>query len=356
MKCYSKTLIISLLAVAPVFFLNAGSDLALAQTPAPAAGAQTGAQEKEPNCSEEEFAAYEDAKNEPDYQKRAARLMAFSGKYPKCTDILPYIDFEYKSLLSLCEKEEKWELLRSLTEQWLQAHPNDPKKKDLTVGIYKAAEKLGDYSKCAECLEEIYGMKPEGDLALTILEAYTKLNNLAKIIEWSEKIFKMPEYDDRFMLRFSFVDRYSKSKNMPKAIEYCKLTLKSADAVKQPKNEEEKEQLTAVRHGCHFMIANNLYEADKFVEAGKEYQQSNKYKKTAEAFYFLGMCQWNQRKQEEVDNAILSLASAEILATDPALKAKATQQLEKLYKSQHFDNIIGIDKVRKKAKDALESK
>jgi tetratricopeptide (TPR) repeat protein len=356
MKCYSKTFIINLLVLAPVFFLSTGNDWTLAQTPAPASGAQAAAPEKEPNCSEEEFAAYEDAKNEPDYQKRATRLMGFSGKFPKCTDILPYIDFEYRSLLGLCEKEGKWELLKSLTDQWLKAHPDDPKKQDLIIGKYKAAEKLGDYQTCAECLEEVYVMKPSGDLALTILEAYTKLNNLAKIIDWSDKIFKMPEYDDRFMLRFALADRYIKSKNMPEAIKYCKLTLKSADAVKQPKNEEEKEQLIAIQYGCHQLIANNLFETDKFAEAGKEFQQAIKYKKTGEAFYFLGICQWNQKNLKDAEDAMLSLASAELLTTDPALKAKATQQLEKLYKSQHYDNIIGIDKVRKRAKDALETK
>jgi tetratricopeptide (TPR) repeat protein len=360
MKCYSKTFIISLLALTPVFFLSIGNDWALAQTPAPAAGAQAGAQEKEPNCSEEEFAAYEDAKNDPDYQKRATRLMAFSSKYPKCTDILPYIDFEYKSLLGLCEKEGKWELLKSLTEQWLKAHPDDPRKYDLTVGIYKAAEKLGDFPKCAECLEEFYAMKPAGDLALTILEAYTKINNLAKIIEWSDKIFKMPEYDARFMMRFAFVDRYTKSKNMPKAIEYCKLTLKSADAVKQP-NEEETKQLPVVRNACHRLIGINLYEADKFLEASKEFQQAIKYTKTSEMYYFIGICQWNQAelasdsnlKQKEIDAALISLASAELIGDDPIYKKKAKEQLEKLYKANHFDNTVGIEKIYKKAKEAL---
>jgi tetratricopeptide (TPR) repeat protein len=350
MKCYSRTFIISLLALTPVFLLSTGNNWALAQARTPAAGAQAGAQEKEPNCTEEEFAAYEEAKNEPDYQKRATKLMAFSGKFPKCTDIVPYIDFEYKSLLSLSEKEGKWELLKSLTEQWLQAHPNDPNKKDLTVGVYKAAEKLGDYQKCAECLEEIYVMNPSGDMALTILEAYTKLNNLAKIIEWSEKIFKMPEYDDRFMMRFAFVDRYTKSKNMPKAIEYCKLTLKSADAVKQPKDQEEKEQLTAVRFACHQLIGTNLYEADKFLEASKELQQALKYKKTSMLYYFIGICQWNQK---EADQAMVSLASAELIGDDPTYKEKAKEQLEKLFRSQHFGNTVGIDKIYKKAKEAL---
>ncbi len=348
MKRYFNTLMISLLALAPVLLLSAGGYSGLAHAQGQAADAQAESQKEVTDEDVAAYDAYEAAKNEPDYQKRATKLLEWIGKYPK-SDLMPHIEYEYLNLIGLCDKEEKWELLRSTSEQWLKLKPNHAKKRDLTALIAKASEKLGDYKKCAECLEEIYAMTPSGELALSILDTYKRVNNLAKTVNWSEKIFQMPEYDDHFWLRSYFVKIYSDSKNVPETVKYCRLSLKSADAAKQL-NEEQQKQVVDLRTGCHQIIGDTLYQADKFAEASKEFQQAVKYKKTSIAYYYLGMCQWNMK---DVDEAQISLASADLVGDDKIFKDKAKEQLEILYKSQHNNNTVGIDKVYRKAKEAL---
>ena len=107
--------------------------------------------------------------------------------------------------------------------------------------IAEAAEKLGHDQKCVECLEEIYRLEPSGSMAYNILQTYKKIKNQAKISEWADKIFKMPEYDADFGLRYGFVMQYMEAKNSAKAAEYARLTLKSADLVKEPSKEVQEQ-------------------------------------------------------------------------------------------------------------------
>jgi hypothetical protein len=49
---------------------------------------------------------------------------------------------------------------------------------------------------------------------------------------------------------------------------------------------------------------------------------------------------------------MISLAIAELIGEKPAA-SKAKEQLEKLYKPQHNDTLIGIEKLYKRAKDEM---
>jgi hypothetical protein len=57
------------------------------------------------------------------------------------------------------------------------------------------------------------------------------------------------------------------------------------------------------------------------------------------------------RIREEIEEAILYYAKAELTGGEYAPKAKA--RLEKLYKALHNDTLIGIDKIYKRAKESL---
>jgi tetratricopeptide (TPR) repeat protein len=351
MRRYFKIFVIIMMALAPAFFPKAGSQRALAAPQAKPANKQPAVQEQD-GATDEEIAAYkewEDIKNEPDYKKRAEMLKAWVPKYPK-SNLMPQIRYEYDTLLILLQKEEKWALLQSTAEDWSKLFPDDPDKVKKTFMVAMAAGKLGNFELCAECLEECYAKQPSGEMAHNILDNYKEVKKLAKIIEWSEKIFKMPEYDGEYGLRYYFVPLYSSSKNMPEAIKYCRLTLKSADALKEP-NEDQKKQLPAVRYGCHVLIGTDLYDTQKkYADAAKEFDQAAKYKRTSLLYYYGGMCRWNL---QDIDNAILYFAAAEIIGDEPIYKQKAKEQMEKLYKSKHDDSTIGIEKRYKEAKEML---
>ena len=353
MKCYSKFYILALLALASVVYLP--NSRAIAQTKTKPAAAQPAAQsEEESKFSEEEWEAQDKASKEPNYEKRGTMLLDFINKWPK-SELLKNVEYEYAVvLLGACDKEEKWDLLKSLAEKWLALHPNNL---DMYNIIAKASYKTGDFKRCAECLEEIYKTQPSGTMgtmAMTILETYKQANNLAKIIDWTDKILKIQGFEGEFALPYELVKKYSDSNNMPKAVEYCKKTLASMDAVKQP-DAKTQEQLVAVRNACYLVIGRSLYDADKFAEAEKEYQLALKYKKSSDAFFHIGMCLWNQKKPEDVENALLNLAAAELIGEDP-YKKSAKDGIEKLYPSQHNQTMIGIEKLYKRAKEQLLSK
>ncbi len=304
---------------------------------------QAADEEKETEYGEEEYNAYDAASKEPDFSKRGAMLLAFIEKYPK-SSLMSYIKPAYENLLHECSQAKQYNLLEPLAEKWLKLNPGNIR----TIAyIAESAEKLGHDQKCVDCLEEIYRMEPSGAMAYNIFHIYKKLKNQAKIIEWAEKIFKMPEYDADFGLRFDFVTRYMEAKNPSKATEYARMTLKSADLVKEP-SKDVQDHLRKVRYACHLVIGTNLYEGGKFAEAVKSLEHALQFEKRGEPYYYIGMCQW---KQDQIEDAILSFACAELQGGDIAPQAK--EKVEQLYKALHNDTTIGIDKVYRKAKEQL---
>jgi hypothetical protein len=57
------------------------------------------------------------------------------------------------------------------------------------------------------------------------------------------------------------------------------------------------------------------------------------------------MCQW---KQDQIEEAMLSFARAELQGGEIAPQAK--EKVEQLYKALHNNTTIGIEKIYKKAK------
>jgi tetratricopeptide (TPR) repeat protein len=350
MKSHPRTVILVVLVLIAFCFPNTNTGYGYAQTQEKPAAAQSAEQEGV-EVSDEEMAAYEAIKNEPDYKKRATKVLEYLGKYPK-TLIRKNVEYEYTNLFELCNKEEKWELLHTLIEDWLALHPENPNRIELTKLNAKASEKLGDYQKCAECLEEIYAKQPSNELAYNIFLAYKKLNNLAKMIENADKILQMPEYAGFYWIPYEFLEKYNESKNVPKALEWAKKTMKSADLAKNL-DAKQQEQLIEIRNACHLMIANDLAEKKKTKEAILEYRKAIKIKKSSAAYLNLGMCQWMLKDPAILDDAMIYLAIAELIGEKPAA-SKAKEQLEILYKSQHNDTLVGIDKnIYRKAKEEM---
>jgi hypothetical protein len=349
MKCYFKILSFVLLALAAVFFGAVIGGAAIGPTDAepqqPKAAAQDQAQEPEPEYSEEEYNAYDIAAKEADLQKRGAMLIEFMEKYPK-SKLMSYVDSAYKSLLYECSNGKKYQDLETLAEKWLKLHPNDM---PTLYYIADAAEKLGHDEKCVQCLLEIYKAQPTASMASSIAQTYNKMKNRAKYLEWVETVFKYPEYESDFKLRYDLMKLYLDAKDYTKAAEYAGMTLKAADLVKQP-NKETQEQLHIVRRACHHTVGISLFEKDQFAGAAKAFQQALAVEKYGEGYYYIGLCQW---KQEQIDDAILSFARAELQGGEVAGKAK--EKLEQLYKALHNNTLIGIEKVYRKAKEQPES-
>ncbi len=341
MKRHPKMLLFALMIFAAAFFPTAviGSDgtESLQQ--------KNDTEEQETDYGEEEYDAYEAASKEPNFEKRGTMLLEFMQKYPKSSLVTAYARPAYENLLRECFEAKQYAALGPLAEKWLKLYPNSIQ----TLGyIAEAAQKLGNKQKYVDSLLAIYAQDPKGGYAVDIFRTYRELKNQAKIAEWTDKILKIPEYDTDFGLRFDFVQKFISEDNYPKAADWAELTLKSADLVKEP-SKDVQEQLRKVRYACHLVMGTNQYKNDKFAEAIRSLRQSLKYEKHGEPYYYIGMSQW---KLQQIEEATLSFARAELQGG--AIASEAKQKVEQLYKGQHNETTVGIDKIYRKAKEEPE--
>jgi len=292
---------------------------------------------------EDEYNDFDAARQEPDFAKRAPLLIEFLQKYPQSA-LTQNAAFEYMQMLTESSQNKQYELLESLAEKWLKIHPNDK----TTLGfVAEAANKLQKFEKSGEILETIYRIEPSPTLAREIYTCYQKTENAAKQAEWAQKLLKIPEFENDYMLRYEFVMRYSRENNLPKAAEYAQLTLRSA-GLAQKQDEKSEEQIRKVRRACHHVIGSNLMEKGNYAGAIAAFKEAVKAERYAEGYYRIGAC---LDQQKQVEDAMLYYAMAELVDGESGSKAKA--RLETLYKVLHNNTLIGIDKVYQKAKDAL---
>jgi hypothetical protein len=303
----------------------------------------TGEDYKYIKAIEDEYNAYYAAGQESDPEKHAAMLIEFHDKYPQSA-LMEHVHHQYVEILREASQQKKYELLESLGEKWLKLHSND---RETLAYVAEAAMNLKKHDKCGACLEAIYKIQPLPSLAREIHDSYQRAGNLAKQFEWAEKLFKMPEFDADYMLRYGYMMRFYNSKNLPKAAEYAQLTLKSADLAGRP-DANTQEQLKNVRRVCNHVIASNLLEKANYAEAIPVFKKAVEAEKYGQGYYGIGLCYDNRK---EVEEAILYYAAAELMGGEEESKAKA--RLEVLYKLLHNDTLIGIDKVYKKAKELL---
>ena len=348
MTGYHKTLSYALLAGAMCFFLGLTGVSAQDQQQKPKPKPQVQQAEPEQEYTEEEYDAYEKASKEPDPAKRIDMLLAFMEKYPK-SKLMSYIDSSYQTTMFELDKSKNHAKLLPTAENWLKLHPND-----LQAVVYAAtaSEGLGNDQKYLDYALKIFAEKPVAQLAASIQATYKKIGNQAKYEEWTEKLFTFPEFAGDFWLRYFFVQKHDKEKNLPKAAEYAKLTLKSLDAAQKPASKPDAEwqtEKTNVQKACWMVIAMSAYEQKKWDEAIRALEQTSKTDPTFDQpYYYIGQCMWQQNKPEE---AQIFFAMAE--RCNGEMKTQAKEKVETLYKSLHNDTTVGIDKVYKKANDEL---
>ncbi len=286
---------------------------------------------------------YHAARNEPDFEKRAALLIEFYRKYPD-SNLIGYIEDDYESVLKELWQEKKYALLETLSEKWLEIHPKDKEALTFAAG---AATNLQKFDKCGKSLEAIYETNPSPSLARGIHNCYQKTENLDKRIEWADRLFKLPEFDADFMIRFDCTTKFYEDRHLSQAAKYAKLTLKSADLAKQ-RDAINDDQLKNVRQACYHIIASDFLEkedCDAAITYFKKTAQSEQY---GQICYQIGLC---LDKQKEIESAMLYYAMAELVDGENAPRAKS--RLEILYKALHNQTLVGIEKVYKKAKESL---
>jgi hypothetical protein len=344
MNCHFRNFIKMLPCLVLVFLVGSITSNAEEQKKAPAAQTQAQTEEGETPYSEEEYNDYDTACKEPDFQKRSDALFKFLDKYPKSA-LMQYVKDCYDTLLRETAAAKKYDVLEPIAEKWLKLYPGNV---NTLAFIAMATQNLGNNNRCAECMEEIYEKQPQPTLARDILTQYKLSKNLAKQLEWTEKMFKMPEFDTDFGMRYEFVTKYTDSQNFTKAAEYALLTLKSVDLVKDP-DDATKDTLKMVRKACNHVIGMHMMGQDKWREAIKAFTMALKAQRYSLGYYLIAQC---QEKLEDAETAMITYAKADLLG-DPEIASKAKARLELIYKTQHNDTTIGIEKKYRQAKEEL---
>ncbi len=342
MKRYTKMCFPALMVLAAFCFFNPTVDRAYAAFQDSAAAEEEAVED--PGYTEEEYNEYMAATKEADPVKQGEMLLAYIEKYPE-SKLISYIDLAYKNLLFGLSENAKYQELEILAEKWREIHPED-----LTMlgYIITAAQNLGHNEKLLNALLELYEIEATADRAFVIAKTYKAMNNNAKYLEWIETVFKYPEYNANYALRFDLVQYYLNEGDLCRAADYASMTVKAADLVQEP-SAETKEHLRAVRRACYDIMGRNLYEKDKYEEAIHSFQQALTEEEYSWGWYYIGLC---QRHLEKIDDAMISLAKADHIGGEAAPKAK--DYLEKLYKALHNDTLIGIEKIYRKAKEQLQ--
>lgn len=304
--------------------------------------------EQEEPYTEEEYDAYDKAVKEPDSDKRATALFTFMDKYPK-SKLQEYIVAAYQTLLYEHEKNQRYAKLGPLAEQWLKYFPGD--LPSIAAGA-ESARKLNQDQKFIEYGQKWFAAKPTANVAYFLAEAFKRTGDQAKYLEWTEKCFSY--YPENVDLRMVFVRKYSDEKNFAKAAEYAQLALKSLDIAKKPDTTSEadwKKWTNDIRRSNHYIIGIHLYDKDKFQEAIQSMEKALTYDKNFDwAYYYIARALWSLGKIEP--EALVAFAKAELLKGEAAKQAK--EHLEKLYRANHNDTLVGLEKnVYKPAREEL---
>jgi tetratricopeptide (TPR) repeat protein len=269
-------------------------------------------------------------------------------KYPK-SKLQVYIVTSYQTMLFEYSNANDNAKLEAAAEAWLKFFPNDLQ----TIAyVAEATRKLVRDQKFIEYGLKVYAQKPTPAYAYYLYDAYKRVKDAAKQTEWCLKLLEYPEFNDNFHLRMELVSQYAE-KDLPKAAEYAQQALRALRLAKKPDNTPEAKWADAVsfvEKECSNIIGMSLYNQGKFGEAIKYLESALKVKQYDAGYYYIAMSQW---KLQQVEDAILSFAKADLMKGE--LQAKAKKYCEDLYRDTHNGNTTGIEKTYKKAQAELSA-
>ncbi|HSW39531.1 MAG TPA: hypothetical protein VLL97_08580 [Acidobacteriota bacterium] len=339
MNRYNKTQFWAVCALAAVFFCST----ALLDTSAASYAEDKSLSEEETDYTEEEYNAWAKADQETYPLRRGELLLEFIKQYPKST-LMPHIEASYATLLFEIFEAGQYAELEILAEKWLERNPKDMQ---LLAYLAQATEKLGKLEECIGYLQRIFELEPKGAIALQIARMAHKLGKTDMYLQWAGKLLKHPEFENDVPLRFELMQFYISKNDMAKATEYAREVIRAAGTISKPDAKTEKFMRVALRQS-HNVIGVSYFNQENFREAIKAFQQAISAERYGEGFFWIGMSQWELR---EVDDAMVSLAKAELLGGDIGVRAK--DRLEQLYRGMHNQTLVGIDKIYRKAREEL---
>lgn len=290
------------------------------------------------------------AAEEPDLLKRGEMLIAFIKTYPESDYIESYAKPTYELLLRECNDNNNFEALEILAEKWLELHPDNINAVALAA---RSAVQLGHDEKSIKYALKIYEIQPTVGLAYEVAQTYDRLGNFEEYVKWCETYFTYPEADVDYTVRFKILTKYAEVENYAKAAEYAEKTLEVLESAARP-DAAGQENIPTIKRICNHIIGINHFEADRFKEAIQYFENALKAECYQEGLYYIARCHWglSEGRTEIVVLAHDFFAAAELFGGE--LTQKAKEYKEQLYKPLHYNSLVGIEKVHKRAQEILD--
>jgi tetratricopeptide (TPR) repeat protein len=297
--------------------------------------------------TEEEFNAWTAIQNEKGVSKKAELIFSFLKEKPKSA-YKPNVMAEYQKVIIDLKNAKQWNEIIALGDKFLDVAPGDDFTEKALVVAYAETNNMRGFATYGE---KAYAQKPSAALALAIAQAYQKLGNDAKYVQWREKVLAQdPENVD---ILVDMTQRYSASQNLPQAVKYARMCLKALPTAKKPEEINAQAWQNKVSAGyavAYGVIGANAYQNNNFAEAITNFANSVKYYKNNDsAYYHMGLSYWRQNK---LDPAMLNFAKSYILRGSTSAAAK--KYLDQLWKSGHRNSLAGQERVIDRARQDLK--
>jgi len=353
MQLQGKKIFILLLSI-PFLFTALCIPTLWAQAAAQPPAGQQKKDEVDTPYTEEEYAAYEKAVNEPDLAKRKLLIVQFMEANPKSA-LLSYVIPIYQQLMQQLMKNalegKKFQDLAATAEEYLKGYPNDLYATAMAAEGYR---ELKNYPKFIDYGQKVFLVKPDPTIAYFLTFAFETNKDNARFMEWAQKTLNLAPDNIAYSLEFlpKMSKFYMDQKQLDRAAPLQQKLLPLLDKAVKPattSDAEWKTYLSQEKGRAWQVIGEFQFQKDKFPEAIASYQKAATYiKKNDIAYFRIGMCYW---KLNDPDNAIESFARAYVIEGEIA--KSAYEYLEKLYKSIHNNSTVGINKVIDQAKKEI---
>jgi len=314
-----------------------------------------------------DFAQYEEIKKEANAQKKCDLLVAFI-KERAISRMLLYAASDYQACVQPEIEKKNWAKVISDEEKLSALLPSEQavKSAQIPVGVEDyiktqlkptniTIEKTllaayfgsNNLPKAAETAEKVYALTGDASLVPVLADIYLKMQNYDKYVTYGQKVLDSTPIEKSYPTALQMADIYLKKQQTDKAMGLLSKVM-SVYANKVPPGFAES-SWNATRIFYYGVLAKEAYGKKDFNKALGLFQKVSQFDpKNDEAYYYIGMCKWQNKDQL---GAIESFAKSVVLGKQYA--AKARPYLEQLYKAEHSDSLDGLDQELAKAKSSL---
>ncbi len=291
----------------------------------------------------QEYAAYETAIN-ADLTKREGAIIEFIETNPRST-LVEYAIGSYLQLMQEYQNQGQSRKVFDAGEKLLVLKPDELNTLYMTA---ISAYRLQQFDTATTYGEKVYLEKPNAGLAFVLASSYGQLKNEEKQLEYGDKACAELAPKDCYQILSAIAKIYAGRKEWTKASEYAERTTVGLDAAERPPQTPEAEwndYLNAERATAYTIVGRDAAERKSWDAAisnyGKVLSISKDPALNGEAYYYMGMGQWEQR---QMDSAMEAFAKGSVQQGAPHAK-HCRQYLETLYKSGHNGSLAGLEEL-----------